>query len=319
MIFPVHGYKVRIIACSDHFREAPLERNSGVRYTGYYHRYRPSPMPLLRCPLCRHTLLTDDSGVVCANQHRFDRAREGYLNLLPVQKKNSLRPGDDVAMVQARRQFLEAGHYQPLLDALLTIIKPLQPACLLDAGCGEGWYTAAMATQSAHTVAFDISKEAIKKAAKHRPQTTWLVASSHDIPLPDSSIDVMTAIFTPVITEEAARLLRPSATLIIAAPGEQHLQELREALYTEVRPHQSEKWDAQLAPHFSLLSRQRVQFTMELIGNAAVKNLLLMTPHYWRASREKRTAVEQLERLSVQADFWILVFRREASPAQPLL
>jgi 23S rRNA (guanine745-N1)-methyltransferase len=72
----------------------------------------------IRCPICHERLLPDIHSMVCSGHHRFDRAREGYLNLLPVQQKNSLDPGDDADMVAARRSFLEAGYYAPFRDTL---------------------------------------------------------------------------------------------------------------------------------------------------------------------------------------------------------
>lgn len=264
----------------------------------------------LRCPLCRDALALEASAARCPRGHSFDRAREGYFNLLPVQAKNSLDPGDDADMVAARRAFLEADHYGPFRATLAGLLRPLQPRHLVDAGCGEGWYSVALAATAQATTAFDISKAAMKRAAKRDAGLTWLVASSHDIPLPDAGADAMTAIFSPVNAAEAARVLAPDGALLVAAPGERHLWELREALYTEVRPHQADKWEAELAPHFAFHSEARVQFTLRLTDNAAVNHLLKMTPHYWRASREKRAQVEQLPALDVQADFRILQFRR---------
>lgn len=268
-------------------------------------------MPLLRCPLC-HTPLDIDAAIArCSNGHSFDRAREGYFNLLPVQQKNSLDPGDDAEMVAARRAFLETGHYTPLRDTLSGLLAPLQPAHLVDSGCGEGWYTQALSRCAAITTAFDISKHAVKRAARRATHITWLVASSNDIPLPDASADAMTAIFSPVNTQEAARVLKPGASLLIAAPGEKHLWELRAALYPEVHAHQAEKWHEGLQAEFTFHSSVDVQFSVDLDDNAAVNQLLKMTPHYWRAARERRAKVEQLPALVTQADFRVMVFRRK--------
>lgn len=264
----------------------------------------------LRCPLCHERLAPLDHGMVCSSNHRFDRAREGYLNLLAVQQKNSLDPGDDADMVAARRAFLEAGYYSPFRETLKGIIRPLKADSLLDSGCGEGWYTESFREVAANIVALDISKHAVKRAAKRAAGFTWLVSSSNDIPLFDDNVDVMTAVFSPVQVAEAARVLKENGILVIAAPGEKHLWELREALYPEVRAHESDKWLEGLSPAFALQHEASLQFSFTLPDNASVKNLLLMTPHYWRASRERRTQVENLPALVVQADFRILVFRK---------
>lgn len=264
----------------------------------------------LRCPLCRAPLVEDEKSASCSNKHSFDRAREGYFNLLPVQNKNSLNPGDDADMVLARREFLEADFYSPFRHTLSSLIAPLKPEHLLDSGCGEGWYSSELHQHSKKTTAFDISKEAVKRAAKRSRDITWLVASSMDIPLQDGGVDVMTAIFSPVTTAEAARVLKPGGRLLIAAPGEKHLWELREALYDEVRPHQTEKWQEELASAFDFHSEAEISFRIELPNNAALKNLLKMTPHYWRAPRERRTVLEARPDFSTQLDFRILAFSR---------
>lgn len=267
-------------------------------------------MHFLRCPLCHQPLLADAKTARCAQGHSFDRAREGYFNLLPVQKKNSLEPGDDAGMVAARHAFLEAGFYAPLRDTLSGLLTALRPAHLLDSGCGEGWYSQQLSRHSLHTTAYDISKIAVKYAAKRQRDISWLVASSQDIPLQEACVDVMTAIFSPVNAHEAARVLKPGGCLLIAAPGPAHLWELREALYTEVRPHQAEKWQDELAAGFIFHSETGVHFPLHLDTQAELGHLLQMTPHYWRAARDKREALAARTQFSTQADFRLLRFQR---------
>ena len=246
----------------------------------------------------------------CPQGHAFDRARDGYLNLLPVQRKNSLDPGDDAAMVDARADFLEAGHYEPLRAALTDALARLRPEHLLDCGCGEGWYTVAMSRTAQETTAIDISKSAIKRAAKRDRAINWLVASSADVPLLDASVDVATAIFSPLAVAEIARVVKPGGTLIVLAPDTNHLQELRAALYPSVRPHQPDKWLAAMAGAFELRDAQRVQFRIDLPDNDTIRSLLKMTPYYWRAPRDRRAQVEALTRFSTQVDCRLMRFSR---------
>ena len=100
---------------------------------------------MLICPICSAALGALDNGVGCPAGHRFDRARQGYLNLLPVQHKNSRDPGDNLAMVEARRDFLNAGHYAPVAKRLAELAASYAPARWVDIGCGEGYYTAQIA------------------------------------------------------------------------------------------------------------------------------------------------------------------------------
>ena len=91
------------------------------------------------CPLCHAPLARRDNSFICPQRHQFDLAKEGYVNLLPVQFKRSRDPGDSAEMMQARREFLDAGHYQPLREAVSAYLHTFAPTDLLDIGCGEGY------------------------------------------------------------------------------------------------------------------------------------------------------------------------------------
>ncbi len=56
------------------------------------------------CPLCHAPLSRSDNHYSCPQRHQFDLAKEGYVNLLPVQFKRSRDPGDSAEMMQARRR-----------------------------------------------------------------------------------------------------------------------------------------------------------------------------------------------------------------------
>ena len=64
----------------------------------------------LICPICGEQLHIRDKSCLCPNRHSFDIARQGYVNLLTVQQKHSLNPGDTREQVLSRRTFLEAGY-----------------------------------------------------------------------------------------------------------------------------------------------------------------------------------------------------------------
>lgn len=125
------------------------------------------------CPLCHAPLSRRDNSYICPLRHQFDLAKEGYVNLLPVQFKRSRDPGDSAEMMQARRAFLDAGHYQPLRDAISDFLSVAAPERLLDIGCGEGYYTHAFAAIAAHCWGLDVSKSAIRAAARRYPQVNF--------------------------------------------------------------------------------------------------------------------------------------------------
>ena len=100
----------------------------------------------LCCPICKEQLNLVDRQYLCPNRHSFDIARQGYVNLLTVQQKHSLNPGDTREQVLSRREFLEAGFYAPIAETLVQTAKELGIfGQILDVGCGEGYYSARLA------------------------------------------------------------------------------------------------------------------------------------------------------------------------------
>lgn len=248
---------------------------------------------MLACPLCHAPLTRLDNGAACPAGHRFDRARQGYLNLLPVQHKNSRAPGDNQAMVEARRDFLEAGHYAPVADRLAELAAERQPHSWLDIGCGEGYYTARIAQALPRTngYALDISREAVKRACRRDPTLTWMVASMARVPLADASCQFIASVFSPLDWQEALRLLAPGGGLMRVGPTSGHLMELRQVLYDEVRPYADDKHLALVPPGMSHAHGETLQLRLALADAKARADLLAMTPHGWRASAERRARV----------------------------
>ncbi|NBA95400.1 putative RNA methyltransferase [Pseudomonas sp. R5(2019)] len=268
---------------------------------------------MLTCPICSAALAALDNGVACPAGHRFDRARQGYLNLLPVQHKNSRDPGDNQAMVEARRDFLNAGHYAPVARRLAELAAERAPSQWLDIGCGEGYYTAqiADALPQAQGYALDISREAVKRACRRNPAVTWLVASMARIPLADASCQFLASVFSPLDWNEAKRLLSPGGGLMRVGPTSEHLIELREKLYDEVRDYVDDKHLAQVPAGMQHAHSETLRFTLSLADSQARANLLAMTPHGWRASAERRAQViEQVEpfevTVSMRYDYFVL-------------
>ncbi|MGH8352587.1 MAG: putative RNA methyltransferase [Pseudomonas sp.] len=265
---------------------------------------------MLTCPICQGALSAVDNGVICPAGHRFDRARQGYLNLLPVQHKNSRDPGDNAAMVEARRRFLDGGHYAPLAKRLAELAAGYAPTRWLDIGCGEGYYSAqlAEALPQADGYALDISREAVKRACRRAPQLTWLVASMARVPLADASCQLLASVFSPLDWQEAQRLLTPGGGLLRMGPTREHLIELREKLYDQVRDYSDDKHLALIPDGMRLAHSETLSFNLHLASAEARADLLAMTPHGWRASAERRAAViaEPFEvRVAIRYD-WIV-------------
>ena len=269
-------------------------------------------MSVVVCPVCRQSLQRTARIWRCAQGHSFDVAREGYVNLLLAHQKNSPEPGDSAEMIQARRAFLAAAHYQPLRDCVIELLQPLHAQQLLDIGCGEGYYTAALAQIAQDVIGLDISKPAIQLAARAHRELTWLVASGADLPLADQSVDLLTCLFTQLHVREMQRVLQDAAHVLVVTPGPDHLWALRAGLFEQVIAHEPDKFLAEFERGFECVQRRELRFDLE-VSNAALRQLLCMTPYVWKAAPERRAQVEQRTGLRTQAAFSLMLFRKRSA------
>lgn len=243
------------------------------------------PTIALKCPLCDDGLTVSERTAQCPRGHSFDQAKQGHWNLLPVQNKKSKSPGDDRSMLAARRRFLDAGHYQPLVDAVGTL-----NGVGLDLGSGEGWYARALGASAG----IDIAKDGVRMAASRQPQATWVVGSALSAPFESGQFDWVLSIFAPFDQSEVKRLLKPGGEFIQVGPGPGHLRALAELIYDEPQAHVSDA----AGPY------ERVCFEMSL-GGQVLADLHHMTPYYWSTPADKRASIEAHDGLKVTADFTI--------------
>ncbi|QTH64845.1 methyltransferase domain-containing protein [Psychrosphaera ytuae] len=264
------------------------------------------------CPLCSAPLSRIDNTLKCEQNHSFDYAKEGYVNLLPVQQKKSLQPGDDKDMVLARRAFLQTGAYEFLQQSLVDTIKKLSPQTLVDLGCGEGYYTDAIqVATSAQTYGIDISKAAVKYAAKRNKGVHYAVATNAHLPFTDQQIDVIANVFAPLVGEECQRILTDQGCIVSVAPGPDHLIELKKAIYSTPEQHTSPTPPV----GFDVVEQQRINKTITLTTASAVSDLLTMTPFGWKISAPAKQNILANLPFSVTLDFVISQFKVVAKRA----
>jgi len=270
----------------------------------------------LACPLDGNPLKRVDKAWRCPQGHSFDIARQGYVHLLPVQKKRSKDPGDSKTMVAARQRFLEAGYYRPISDAvsaatLSGTTEGSELSCL-DAGCGEGYYLRQLAASkrdvSLSLLGLDISKWAVLAAARKERRACWVVGSNANLPVLPESVDRILCLFGFPVYPEFARVLRPGGRLVQVDAGQDHLRELREVVYPEVRA-DSRKVNP-VPEGFRRVGTQDLRFTVHLEGAEPIADLLAMTPHLYRASAEGRARAAALETLSVTVDVCLQTLER---------
>ncbi len=282
---------------------------------------------LLQCPVCREPLLATPSGYQCVALHSFDAARQGYVNLVLSHNKHSKEPGDDPEMVLSRRRFLDLGYYNPISDGIneavasvLAEMERTSECSVLDAGCGEGFYLArlkkALAQGSAPQLAMeyhgvDVSKFAVRFATQRDRSLGWFVASINDLPYLDDSLDIVLNIFSPANTPEFARILKEDGSLVFVSPGPRHLNGLREIIYPVTREHAAPAITEKAEAFFAPAAVSRLTYPLSLKSHEEIMDLLAMTPYYWNIDRETKAKVVALDRLQLDVDVEIRVFRKK--------
>lgn len=271
-------------------------------------------MSVFCCPNCGAPLENQERTYRCENNHCFDMAKEGYVHLLPANRKNSQNPGDDKQMVSARAAFLGKGYYQGLQQALANLVLEHLPAggTLLDSGCGEGYYTNEIhhqLTAGGQSVAgIDISKFAVRLAGKGSRGAEFAVASAYHLPVSDDSIDLLLNCFSPLCLDEIHRVLKPNGLFFYVVPSAKHLWELKEAVYDA--PYENEE-KVEEYPNFSYIGKQCVDDFVHLPNNEDIQNLFGMTPYAWKTPKEAMARLDSLERLDVTIGFHIHIYQKQ--------
>lgn len=275
---------------------------------------------LLVCPVCKDelVLIPLEKTCRCMNNHNFDVAKQGYVNLLTNNQKKSKLPGDSKEMVQARTKYLSKGYYYPLSSKINEcVIKQLETMNsdfnnILDIGCGEGYYTNKLmkATEerniSAYYYGLDISKEAIKCASASNKDIAWIVANSHHIPIKEDSFDCILSVFSPVKIEECTRIMKNKGVFIRVLPGINHLIQIRNIIYNKVILNEGiDPVDAYEG--LKLRDIEKVCFDISL-EKEDLLSLVKMTPHYWKTSKIDKEPLNDIDKLTVTIDMRILVY-----------
>ncbi len=265
------------------------------------------------CPVCSNALIKEQNDLRCIMGHSFNIAKEGYTNLALSNRSHTKVSGDDRDMVRSRTLFLEGGYYEPLRDTMCTLIEKtkMSSPVLVDSGCGEGYYTYAycrtVSKMGGRTAGIDLSKAAIKHAAKTCPDGEFAVASVYHIPIADSTVDIVVNCFSPLAPAEFCRILKKGGYFFYVVPDAEHLWQLKEVLYdvpykNEVK---LEEYDG-----FEYVDTVQVKNKFTLDGGEKILALLNMTPYGHRTARDSIERLKKLSSLEVTAQFRIIVYRK---------
>jgi len=277
------------------------------------------------CPVCAGPLTEADRTLRCPQGHAFDRAREGYVHLLPAGHGLSKVRGDTAEMLRARRRFLEQGHFEPLASSIAAATRHHAAArprensatTVLEAGCGEGYYIGYLAARLRNTgpapcfIGVDVSRDAVRLAARAYREVLFLVNDvKHRICVADAFVDVLIDVFAPRNPAEFARVTRPDGLLLVAIPAAGHLKELRtEFPLLGLEEAKRERTVERFSPQFELTREDALTYTLEL-DTSAVLDLLRMTPNYWHLPEEALAQAATRGSRVVTVDVRLLHFRR---------
>ncbi len=264
---------------------------------------------MLLCPKCGKLLEKGLNTFKCQDGHSYDIAKEGYVNLLLPNKKNSLLPGDNKEMVSAREQFLNKDYYAPLKEEISKYINEhfKKDITLLDAGCGTGYYSIHIKEKYQYVMRIlgvDISKFAVQKASKKSKEDTFVVASIFDLPTIDKCFDVILNIFSPKANESFSRVLKDDGVLIQVMPGENHLIELKEILYKDKVYKNEVEYEYS---GFNLKDKMEVTYSIK-VNKDDLMHLFTMTPYLYKTKIEDIKALDDINDLNITIDFVIAVW-----------
>ena len=188
----------------------------------------------LLCPVCGLELNKNERTWRCPNNHCFDEARQGYVNLLTVDRKHAKHPGDTKEQVAA-------------------------------------------------------------------------------LPFPDHSFDGVLSMFALTVEQEFARVLAKNGWYLQVIAGPEHLMGLKSLIYPEIL-----RKEKTLHPEFAGFHLERtetLEFSFTVDSAAQVQNLLSMTPHFWRISKEGAARLAATESLTDTAQVIFNLYRKEDSHA----
>lgn len=290
----------------------------------------PRLLDSLRCPVCGAPLCVSGEGrsLACRGEvsdrnpkgktHLFDGGAGGYVHLAPRHSGG----GDSKEAVRARSSFLRSGYYAPAADALTALVTEFTPenGLVLDAGCGEGYYSGRMAEAGFPVLGVDLSKFAVDAAAKaarrarmdsgQASTTLYAVGSVFELPVADGCFDTVTNIFAPCAPAEYARVLKRGGHLIVAGAGERHLFGLKRLIYDDPYLNDPRRDLPTEGDGLRFVETRNVSFAIAVESLEHREALFSMTPYYWRTSRDGHERLASATTLETEVSFDFHIYEK---------
>lgn len=262
------------------------------------------------CPVCGEALKEKEKSFVCEKGHCFDKAKEGYVNLLTGSHKPGSAIGDNRDMALNRRDFLSKGYFDSLVRALVELIndKALPHPVIADICCGEGYYGNIIKNEiNCDMLGFDLSKEMVRLAAKRKNGITYFVGNLARIPVRAGSVDIALHLFAPFHEKEFSRIIKDDGIIVSVVAGENHLFELKEILYDTPYKNDEE------APHtesLKLIEKRKTSAVVHLESNDDIMALFKMTPYYYHTKEEDKARLADIKSMDITTEFVMFIYSK---------
>ena len=268
----------------------------------------------LICPCCGAdmTVSDDEKSLFCkgTKKHCFDFSAKGYVNLAGSRGIT----GDAKSAVQSRSDFLNKGYYEPIADTLVKILHKYKLGGLVvDAGCGEGYYTQKIFEGGYEILGLDLSKFGVHATASRlkcnlNDGSFACVSSIFEMPLRNGSVDAVVSIFAPCAEDEISRVLADDGIMIVVSAGKEHLMGLKKAVYESAYENDDR---ADMPKGMVLLEQSSLRYSVTIKSNKDILNLFSMTPYYWRTSMSDCEKLRGIDSLDTDIDIKFSVYKKE--------
>lgn len=265
------------------------------------------------CPKCKLPLERNRNTLLCQSNHCYDVASQGYVNLI-LGSKNTSKHGDNKEMIIARRAFLGLGHYKPIITELSKLITKhtvSDKIRILDAGCGEGYYTSGVSgslTKPHEIYGIDVSKEAVVKAAATYKNANFAVASVNALPFSNSSFDATLSLFAPLAEDEFSRVLKKDGVLITVSPSPKHLFGMKEKIYDTPYENPPSTFTPNL---FDKINEYTISSEITLDNQSDIFNLFNMTPYCYNTGKIGIERIKAVKSLTTEIGFVFGIYKKK--------
>ncbi len=266
------------------------------------------------CPICKKELNKNGNTLKCDSGHSFDYASSGYINLLNPGKMNNKKAGDSKEMIRARTSFFECGAYSSIANELSKIVSSFENGIIVDAGCGEGYYTHKLAKMHTGSLVFgfDMSKFGCEHGAKIARRdglgnVHYSVSNIFDLPLKNDYADIIVNLFAPVANDEFLRILKTGGHLIVASAGIDHLNGLKSILYDTVYPNEEKFLNFE---GFELVEVKNLKYTATIEQSDVISALFTMTPYYHRTSQADKNKLAEVNALNTDIEVNFAIYKK---------